>query len=51
MRYTVIDSQGRHKGTQTLTDAMADRLEARGYQLLPSAAQVTAWVPGTRRRG
>lgn len=52
MRYVVIDNTGRNKGTQTLTDAMALRLEARGYHLLPAGGQVITWVPATAgRRG
>ncbi len=53
MRYTVIDANGRHKGTQTLTDAMAARLEDRGYELLPAAEEPRmAWKPATAgRRG
>lgn len=48
MRYTIIDNQGRHKGTQTLTHAMAERLEARGYELLPvlTAEPQVRWMPG-----
>lgn len=41
MRYTIIDNHGHHKGEQTLTDAMADRMERRGYHLIP-AAQVAS---------
>lgn len=51
MRYVVIDNQGRNKGTQTLTDAMAVRLESRGYELLPAGEVITAWVPAAGRRG
>jgi len=36
MRYMIINPDGTVKGTQTLTDAMADRFEARGYNLIPA---------------
>jgi hypothetical protein len=49
MRYTVIDNHGHHKGTQTLTDAMAGRLEDRGYQLIPVDAEVEVRLIGAGR--
>lgn len=38
MTYTIINPDGTVKGTQTLTDAMADRLEAQGYNLVPATS-------------
>jgi hypothetical protein len=38
MVYTIINPDGSVKGTQTLTDAMADRFEARGYNLVPATS-------------
>ena len=37
-RYTIINPDGTVKGTQTLNDSMAERLETRGYQLVPAAS-------------
>jgi hypothetical protein len=42
MRYTLINPAGKHTGIQTLTDAMADRLERRGWQLIPADQKITA---------
>jgi len=50
MRYMIINPDGTVKGTQTLTDAMADRFEARGYQVIPAAEVATVKVTfGVRR--
>jgi phytoene dehydrogenase-like protein len=43
--YTIIRN-GRHCGVKALTDAMADRLEAQGAELIPTAEPVQVWVPG-----
>lgn len=37
-RYLIMNQDGTVKGTQTLTDTMADRLEAQGYTLIPQAS-------------
>jgi type IV secretory pathway ATPase VirB11/archaellum biosynthesis ATPase len=48
--YTLVRN-GRVIGTQALTDAMADRLAARGTQVIPTAEPVrAAWVPGRAAR-
>ena len=36
-QYMIITKAGQTKGVQTLTDSMADRLEAQGYTLIPQA--------------
>lgn len=50
--YTVINPQGQYCGTKQLTDHMADRLEDRGWYLIPTAAPaITVKIPslaGTR---
>lgn len=33
--YIVTDSQGIMRGEQTMTDTMAERMEAKGYHLVP----------------
>ncbi len=33
--YTLINRDGKHCGTKALTDAMADRLEAGGWKVIP----------------
>lgn len=40
-QFTIINPDGTVKGTQTLTDAMIDRFEARGYQVIPAASVPT----------
>lgn len=39
--YTMINKAGKNCGVKALTDAMADRLEAGGWRLIPAAAPVT----------
>lgn len=34
--YLLIDNWGRVRGTKALTDLMADRLEDRGWQVIPA---------------
>lgn len=48
--YTLVRN-GKVLGTQALTDAMADRLAARGTQVIPVAEPVRAtWTPGRTPR-
>jgi hypothetical protein len=49
--YTIIDQDGNHKGVKALTDAMADRLAQRGYQIIPTdePVQVIVFKRVTRR--
>lgn len=50
MRYTIINPDGTVKGTQTLTDAMADRFEDRGYHLIPEGNLPSVKITfGTKR--
>jgi hypothetical protein len=50
MRYLIINPDGSVKGTQTLTDAMADRFEAKGYQVIPAVEVATVKVTFGARR-
>jgi hypothetical protein len=47
--YTIINRDGTVKGTQTLLDTMADRLEAQGYTLVPAASVPTIKVTFGRK--
>lgn len=48
--YMIINPNGTVKGTQTLLDSMADRLEAKGYQLVPAASIPSVKITFGRRR-
>lgn len=37
-RYLIINPDGTVKGEATLTDAMIDRFENRGFQVIPAAS-------------
>jgi len=50
--YTIVNPDGTVKGTQTINDSMAGRLEARGYTLVPAASVPTMKItfgPARRR--
>ena len=48
--YLIINPNGTVKGEQTLTDAMADRLASRGYEIIPQESAPTVKITFGRSR-